>query len=105
MARKTGPAGPPETYDSVENAVRAELLEMNAWGRSPALCAAALKLARTLDLTDAARDSAALAHQLRGHIADLRAMPFNTTVETDLDRLKSRRAARMSAAGLSEVAQ
>ena len=83
-------------YGRVEAATRAQLREAGVSVRTSGVAATAVALARTLDGEPGARDAAAVARELRGHLADLTkdAAPKTTS---SLDELRKRRDARRGA--------
>ena len=80
-------------YGRIEAATRAQLREAGVSVQRNAVAATAVALARVLDGEPGARDAAAVARELRGHLADLTkvAAPKATS---GLDELRKRRDAR-----------
>ena len=83
-------------YGRIESATRRQLREAGVSVQDNALAATAVALARVLDDGPGARDAAAVARELRGHMADLTKVAA-PKVSSSLDELRKRRDARRSA--------
>lgn len=82
-------------YGRIEAATRAQLREVGVSVQKNAVAATAVALARVLDGEPGARDAAAVAGQLRAHMADLTKVAAPKT-SSSLDELRKRRDARRS---------
>ena len=86
---------------SVIEAVRLEVLALPVSLRGSVLALTALHLAKILTETDAARDSAPLARELRAVLTDLAAAVAGAADKNDaVDELQGRRQARRALSGM-----
>lgn len=75
----------------VEAAVEREIEALPEARRNSALAASARHLARVVDLTTSARDVAAIARELRAHLAELSGDTTSGSEVDELDLLRRRR--------------
>ena len=86
---------------SVSEAVRIEVLALPLSLRGSVLALTAVHLAKILTETDAARDSAALARELRAVLTDLAAARANAVDKHDMvDEIGARRQKRRAQSGM-----
>ncbi len=89
--------------NEVVTALKAEIARLPAKLREHPLAAAALTLAGKLDEGVGARDMAAVSRELRGTLADLRALEDKAPAEVDpADELAKLRVARISGAAIQD---